>query len=307
MTPDEQILAETQKALAAGGDPFGDNDAAESTPATDPANTQTAQDNADASDSTEGNTADPGKDEKPDAGTGEQQPDASILEEIAQQKPVQQPEPPQYQAEVLGNADEKIAALFADKAAAMKQLMAGEIEAEDYAQVDMRVTAEMNKLVASTAKAETLQEINTQSLRNQQDAILIDLVTRTAAEVPYATDQTAVSQFNIALSGLQVMPENANTHFAVLCEKAHRAVMAMRGVDQVPKAEAKAAEQAQAAIAEARKPKGDIPVTLRGIPAAANPNTGGGILEQIGRLKGQEFETAFAKLTPSQRAELLND
>jgi hypothetical protein len=73
-------------------------------------------------------------------------------------------------------------------------------------------------------------------------------------------------------------------------------VKAMRGI-AVPQPNKPAAE---------RKPAGEAPVTLRSLPSASTPNTGG-ILEQIGRLKGPAYEAAYAKLTPAQQAALLDE
>ena len=72
-------------------------------------------------------------------------------------------------------------------------------------------------------------------------------------------------------------------------------VKAMRGVQTPAKAPA-----------SDRKPAGDVPVTLRSLPSASTPNTGG-VIEQIARLKGPAYEAAYAKLTPAQQAALLDE
>ena len=48
-------------------------------------------------------------------------------------------------------------------------------------------------------------------------------------------------------------------------------------------------------------------MTLRNVPAAAVANTGGGWMEQLAALSGQEYEAAYSKLTAAQRAQMLND
>lgn len=48
-------------------------------------------------------------------------------------------------------------------------------------------------------------------------------------------------------------------------------------------------------------------MTLRTVPAAETPNSGGGWQEALNTLSGQAYEDAFAKLTPGQRAQLMND
>jgi hypothetical protein len=45
-------------------------------------------------------------------------------------------------------------------------------------------------------------------------------------------------------------------------------------------------------------------VTLRTLPSAATPNSGGNVLDNLSKLKGQAYQDAFAKLTPAQKAAL---
>ena len=80
-----------------------------------------------------------------------------------------------------------------------------------------------------------------------------------------------------------------------MIEDAHKMVKAMRGVQSQAKAPA-----------SDRKTAGDVPVTLRSLPSASTPNTGG-VIEQIARLKGPAYEAAYAKLTPAQQAALLDE
>ena len=42
-------------------------------------------------------------------------------------------------------------------------------------------------------------------------------------------------------------------------------------------------------------------VTLRNLPAAATPNTGGGLTEQLSRLDGLDFQEAVGALPKAQR------
>jgi len=46
---------------------------------------------------------------------------------------------------------------------------------------------------------------------------------------------------------------------------------------------------------------------LRNIPAASTPNANGNLLDEIGRLSGQAYQDAFAKLSPNQRKALLDE
>lgn len=201
---------------------------------------------------------------------------------------------PTYKAEVPQDYKAQRAELMKAKADAMKQLMDGEIDAEAYAAEDARVSEALEDLAAARIRAETLQEANAQSQQAYQARAIQRLIANTKSEVDYTADATAQKQFDTSLQVLAAQPDNAGKDFADLIEDAHKMVKAMRGI----------APQAKP-VAE-RKPAGDAPVTLRGVPSASTPNTGG-VIEQIARLKGPAYEAAYAKLTPAQQAALLDE
>lgn len=201
---------------------------------------------------------------------------------------------PTYKAEVPQDYKAQRAELMKAKAEAMKKLMDGEIDADTYAAEDARVSDALEDLAAARIRAETLQEANAQSQQAYQARAIQRLIANTKSEVDYAADATAQKQFDTSLQVLAAQPDNAGKDFADLIEDAHKMVKAMRGVQTPPKAPA-----------ADRRPAGDVPVTLRSLPSASTPNTGG-VIEQIGRLKGPAYEAAFDKLTPAQKAALLD-
>ena len=202
---------------------------------------------------------------------------------------------PTYKAEVPQNYKAQRAELMKAKAEAMKQLMDGEIDAETFAAEDMRVAEALEDLAAARIRAETLQEANAQSQQAYQARAIQRLIANAKSEVDYAADATAQKQFDTSLQVLAAQPDNAGKDFADLIEDAHKMVKAMRGVQTPAKAPA-----------PERKPAGDVPVTLRSLPSASTPTTGG-VIEQIARLKGPAYEAAYAKLTPAQQAALLDE
>lgn len=280
-TPEDlKALEAIAAAQAAGQDPFGDDEqltveagADESAPeaAAEPEAKQAA---ADAPAAEEGQAeADPAP--------------AAASAEAA--------ELPTYKAEVPQDYKAQRAQLLQAKAEAMKKLMDGEIDAEAFAAEDMRVAEALEDLAAARIRAETLQEANAQSQQAYQARAIQRLIANTKSEVDYAADATAQKQFDTSLQVLAAQPDNASKDFADLIEDAHKMVKAMRGIAQAPKQPA-----------ADRRPAGDVPVTLRSLPSASTPNTGG-VIEQIGRLKGTAYEVAYAKLTPAQQAALLDD
>lgn len=279
-TPEDlKALEAIAAAEAAGQDPFGDDE-----PLTVEADAgEDAATDADA-------TAD-----EPEA---KAQPEPEAEQVAAEAKPAaaspEAAELPTYKAELPQDYKAQRAELLKAKADAMKQLMDGEIDAETFAAEDMRVAEALEDLAAARIRAETLQEANAQSQQAYQARAIQRLIANAKSEVDYAADATAQKQFDTSLQVLAAQPDNAGKDFADLIEDAHKMVKAMRGIAHAPKAPA-----------PERKPAGDVPVTLRSLPSASTPNTGG-VIEQIGRLKGPAYEAAFDKLTPAQKAALLD-
>jgi hypothetical protein len=307
---EKTIVEQTNAAIAAGEDPFGDNDGlnSTSTPQSAAADTDNAageQDNAGqaAESGDSDNAAD--KVQDTEAKTDDEDIDPDVLAAIANgdDTPARPVVADPLNFNVNAPADYKAtrASLISEKAEAMAKLMSGEIDAGEYAAIEARVMDGLEDLSAQRIRAETLQEVNTQSAAQSQQTVIQSLIERTKTEVPYASDAKAQRQFDMAMQGLSADPDMAGKSFSDLANEAHKVVLALRGIAPKPNA------ADVAAAAEARKPDGKAPVTLRGIPAASTANAGGNIAEQLSRLSGQEYEAAYNKLTPQQKASMLDD
>lgn len=299
-TTEAEVLAATAAALAAGGDPFGDED----DDATPVAAADDADDDDDDDDDT-GNTA-PGTELQ----AGEEPPaeelSAEALAAIAAEPQAPAQAAPRYKAGDPAEFETQRKALKAEKAKGLKDLIGGVIEPEEYSEIESQVD---DKLHALTVQR-TLHEANVQTEQQTHDSAIEALMTaaKKAGEVDYAADPKAAKQFDVAMAML-AEPGDKRTYAEQVAD-AHKAVLAIRGVKPAaPTAAEVAATAAAASAALAAKPRenGKGPMTLRNVPAAATPNTGGGWQEQIAGLTGQEYEAAFALLTPAQKAQLLND
>lgn len=280
-TPEEQkVLDELEKAKAAGGDPFGDED-----------DLDTVTDEAEVVDEDERET--PASPKKPDDDWAPQDEDTPLPEVAAE-----------YKAEVPQNYKDQRAELMKAKAEAMKKLMDGEIDAEAFAAEDARIADALEELTAQRIRAETLIEANQQAQAVQQQKALQRLIAQTRDQVDYMKDQKAQKQFDMAMRAIASDPDNAGRDYADLIQEAHRVVCALRGV---PLTKGEQVARAVETAAATRKPKDAPPVTLRNIPAASTPNANGDILEQMGRLSGPAYEEAFNRLTPAQRKALLDE
>lgn len=287
-TPEERkALDAIASAEAAGKDPFGDDEPLNAEPDVD-VGAEDGEPPAQA-------------ESEPEAEQGAADEAGADVGQVDEPEPVAEgaepAELPAYKAEVPSDYKAQRAELQRQKAEAMKKLMDGEIDAEAFAVEESRVSDALEDLAAARIRAETLQEANAQSQEAYQARAIQRLIANAKSEVDYAADAAAQKQFDTSLQVLAAQPDNAGKDFADLIEDAHKMVKAMRGVQTPAKA---------AAPAQERKPAGDAPVTLRSLPSASTPNTGG-VIEQIARLKGPAYEAAYAKLTPAQQAALLDE
>lgn len=284
MTPEEQKALEAIAAAEAKGeDPFGDDEPLGE-----------AQEQGDALDNGEA----PADVTEPERQAEDTQAEPQAKEPEPAALPVVDA-PPAYRADMPADYRAQRAALLAERAEAMQKLMDGELEPSEFAAAESRISDSLEELTTARIRAETLHEANIQGQQRYQQQSIQRLVSKTKDEVNYAADAEARTQFDTALQVVAAHPANSGKDFADLIETAHSMVKAMRGVMSQPN------PVANKSPAD-RKPSGaPPPVTLRSLPSASTPNTGS-VVDQISRLKGQAYEAAFEKLTPAQKAALLD-
>ena len=291
MTPEEQkTLAAIEAAKAAGQDPFGDDEPLgqeDDAPAEAAVAVAEAQPDA-------GETPATGAQEEVTATDATPPNPGKQAYQVAPSAAQDTEQPMQYQAEVPADYPAKRAELVKAKADAMRKLLNGEVDADEFAAEDARISGELEELSAARIRAETLQDANRQASVMYQQQALKRLVTKVKGDVDYAADESARKQFDTALKVLAA--DGDGRDFAELIDEAHAIVSARRGI---------ATAKAPQATPATRKPDGTPPVTLRGIPSASTPNTGS-VVDQLARLKGPAYEAAYARLTPAQKASLLD-
>ena len=287
MTPEEQkTLAAIEAAKAAGQDPFGDD---EPLGQEDDAPAEAAGNQPDA-----GETPATGAQDEVAVADDTPPKPGEQADQVATPAAQDTEQPMQYQAEVPADYPAKRAELVKAKADAMRKLLNGEVDADEFAAEDARISGELEELSAARIRAETLQDANRQASVLYQRQALKRLVTKVKGDVDYAADESARKQFDTALKVLAA--DRDGRDFAELIDEAHAIVSARRGI---------ATAKAPQATPATRKPDGTPPVTLRGIPSASTPNTGS-VVDQLARLKGPAYEAAYARLTPAQKASLLD-
>jgi hypothetical protein len=203
----------------------------------------------------------------------------------------------------------KVAELNAKEDAAFAKLMDGDeaMSTAEFNRIKREVAAEREPLQRQQAVAEV--EANT--FRNAENKaiarVLADAKKPENGGIDYATDQAAAKQWTAALHFVRADPAAANQSLSALYRAAHRMVAQQRGwkpgaAAAAPAVQAKPKVQDPATRAAPAKPP-----TLRGLPNAAASTTGNDLATAMGRLKGQAFEAAYAKLTPAQQAALVDD
>lgn len=283
---EQQALDEIAAATARGEDVFGDD---EDIVAAGPDDNENEPDSSIDAPAT------------PDA--GEPVATDASAEPVADPEPEPEPktesqQPTAFKADMPADYKAQRTELLKAKADAMKKLMDGEMDAEEFATAESAIADKLEDLTAARIRAETLQEANVQNQAVYQQREIQKLIRNAKADVDYTKDPSAAKQFDTALAVISADPDNKGADYADLIADAHKMVLAMRGLKAAP---------APATKHEQRKPDGQAPVTLRSLPAAATSQTNGGVLEQLSRLKGPAYETAFNKLSPAQRAELLDE
>lgn len=292
---DTAALAATEAAIAAGKDPFGDNDdesAAAALPATEAADTTDAAEDGDDGQATAGDDDDEAQ--QASAATDGEQP---ATEAQAAASEDDDDAPPAVATRSLADIDADRKAARDERAKAFKDYSDGVIDADEFNAIDAKVSDRLDDLAGERTQAN--------AAANERTAVLNGIIreAKKAGTVDYGADGDAAARFDFEMGMLAKNPENQGLSYRALANKAHKAVLRSLG-KEAPDTTTRDDKPAK----EAAKPRenGKGPATLRDIPAAHVPNAGGGWQSALAGLTGQEYERAYERLTPAQKAALLN-
>ena len=299
---DTEAAKQVAAGLAAGEDVFGDNDNDDGTPMTAAAPAPAAEAEAPAAqpaaDAEAGNLD---ADESLEA-----QDDASATQQVTAQEAAAAPAPaavapapaamPQFKTKAPAELAAAQKALLDKKAEAFEQYSVGTMTAAEYNAVDSEVMLGLMGVASETA----LAQANTQAALQASEQALANVkaLAKSQGLIDYEADESAGQQFDNVVDMLAKDPKMAALPDAEFFTRAHNLVLTMRG--HTPGA---GNSPAPATPTGKPAPRTDMtgPITLRTIPAAATPNTGGGVYEQLGRLNGLNFEEAVGALSRQQR------
>jgi hypothetical protein len=184
-----------------------------------------------------------------------------------------------------------------------KKWAEGEMTDEQRIEQLESIADQIETITRQQAKAEALAEINEQNQReatakresefNSATAAIIKAQQGAIASgkqgVDYTKDGAAAKQFDALLTALEIDPANAVLTPAQLCDRAHKTVLALRGI--VTAAPAPGPAPAPAARAERK-----VPPTLANLPNAGADDVSNDVLAKLEQLEGDEAEAFMASL-----------
>ncbi len=311
-TPHEEMQAHIEAEIAAGRDPFGD-DESESAPASEESEAAVseapAEQPGDGRETQESQSVgEAGSGQSPPEASGEQPGDAGELSEDEIRATLAAISPDHAAAlkidipDVSG-VDARLAEIESKTDDVEQRYMDGGItDAERMAEL-RKLNRERDSLNREKARAETVAYVIQQQARNAQQAILDGLVQSAKADgINYDTDADAQVEFNAALKTAEALPRMAGKPAAEIYATAHRMVLAARGVTPAPTPPA-TASQAQGPARRAAPP---IPPSIRGLPTAATQTQGSGLDDVLRHRKGTNFDDAWERMTEEQRRAYLD-
>lgn len=185
------------------------------------------------------------------------------------------------------------------KAEAFQACMDGSMTPADYAKAE----AEAMSVLLAVAGEVALLNANQQT----QQAVARSAIDTVKAEaksqgLDYSQDKDAMALFNAQVDALANVPSMQALSDEDFFRKAHSMVLALRGIAPAVAAPAPAPAPGQAPV---RKTPA-APPSLRNVPAAATPQTGGGLNEELSRLQGMDFQQRIGQM-PKQQLEAWMD
>ena len=186
----------------------------------------------------------------------------------------------------------------------------GELSDDDYHSAVEAVDDKMATLLAEQTRADTLREVNEQNARRAAEAqekaelaamAAVAAAAKKAGQVDYGTDKAAAVEFDSLFAAAKMSPANASLTPAQLVEKAHKAVLALRGIAAAP---APAPPAAAPAAPAAPAPRA-APPSIGGLPNAAPAVVNDDLMAQFSNLEGEDAERFLAGLPANQVAKLM--
>lgn len=215
-------------------------------------------------------------------------------------------DPITFTAEAPEDAAEKITALRAEKAAAFKKLMDGELEPEAYSAIEDKVLGQISEIERELTTAKVAADFTVQqaerAYRNTVSTVLDAAKKNEGIDYHAPENKHLHEALDRTVKWLANDPANADKPAQWFIEEAHSLVKSRfnLGKSATPQAtQAPAASGKQTNAGKAPNLSG-LPPTVRNVPAAADSDDGGEFAHLSG-LTGMALERAVAKMSPEQQ------
>lgn len=208
---------------------------------------------------------------------------------------------PQYSVESKTDTDNAIKVCDEAIAQLQKQFTDGEIDFQELSAAQVQVYQKRTELLISAATENSLRIINEQNQIAENKRFVDRFIASVSADgIDYNLEKN-IKLFNTVEE--QVREENPTKDKAWIWAEAHKIVAAARGIqltkpnDVVSKPDVKTSR---------KSPLDAAPKTLAQVPGGDGPgDVDGNEFADIDRLKGDAYEAAIAKMSPSTRERYL--
>lgn len=217
---------------------------------------------------------------------------------------------PRYEAPLPADYDTKVQELAEREADLKRKFRSGEMEFDDFETQRAELLTERESLTIARTKAEISQEMTAQSAQQAWQNTVDAFLTKAASEVNYRQDAEKMEDLDQFVKTLAAKATNADKSMEWFLEEAHRRVQALHGLSAPtartePAAGDKPGNQKPAATARRAPPVDAVPVTLANVPGGDGPGDVEGEFADIMALDGMAYETAIARMSPTQRERFL--
>lgn len=195
-----------------------------------------------------------------------------------------EPKPPE-------NHEARLKEIRTEKAAALKKMYDGEMSAEDYAELEDKLSSEADGIKESISRQKFATEFNGQMTQQHVELTRKNYLKVAGKRdgIDYA-DEKVRSKFDRAFTLLAQDPDHANKpleEIESVFEAAHDMVRAMLGKTVATTNTSKVADIRTAT-------KRDVPTTLAGLPAAADNRGDDETMNAARNLEGEDLERMLA-------------
>lgn len=214
-----------------------------------------------------------------------------------------------YDAPLPADYDTKVQELAEREGELKRKFRSGEMEFDDFEAQRSELMAEREGLTIARTKAEISQEMTAQSAQQAWQSTVDSFLSKTAQDsgLDYRKDAEKMDDLDQFVKTLAAKSTNADKPMEWFLQEAHRRVQALHGMSApapTPRADTGAANNKPAATRRA-PPVDAVPATLANVPGGDGPGDVEGEFADVLALDGMAYETAIARMTPTQRERFL--